>query len=76
MLLKDIHQSWQRFKMGLSIFVAGAVLLFTLSQYSTFLNYLSLAVLFVGFGLAMLGYIGIFLHRLSSINNKKTPPKF
>jgi len=42
MLKQDIHKSWQRFKIGLSIFVVGVLLLFTLSELHITLHYLSL----------------------------------
>jgi len=54
MLKQDIHKSWQRFKIGLSIFVVGVLLLFTLSELHITLHYLSLLILFVGFAIAML----------------------
>ena len=76
MLTQDIHKSWQRFKIGLTIFVVGVLLLFTLSHLHTSLYVLGLTVLFVGFVIAMFGYIGIFLARFSSLKNKKPPPKF
>jgi uncharacterized membrane protein YidH (DUF202 family) len=74
--MTDIHTCWQRFKLGLSLFVVGVVLLFTLSTYHPLLNYLSIAVLIIGFAIAMLGYSGIFLQRFSSFKNIKKPPKF
>ncbi|SVE63695.1 uncharacterized protein METZ01_LOCUS516549, partial [marine metagenome] len=40
MLKQDIHKSWQRFKIGLSIFVVGVLLLFTLSELHITLHYL------------------------------------
>ncbi|QDG36630.1 hypothetical protein FJN13_18205 [Alteromonas mediterranea] len=76
MLTQDIHKSWQRFKMGLTLFVVGVLLLFTISHLHTTLYYLSLLVLFVGFALAMLGYFGIFIQRFSFLKDKKPPPKF
>mgnify|MGYP006058380537 FL=1 len=76
MLEQDIHKSWQRFKIGLSIFVVGVLLLFTLSELHIALHYLSLIILFIGFTIAMLGYWGIFIQRFSFVKNKKPPPKF
>jgi len=76
MLKQDIYKSWQRFKIGLSIFVVGVLLLFTLSELHIALHYLSLIILFIGFTIAMLGYWGIFIQRFSFIKNKKPPPKF
>ncbi|TKB02653.1 hypothetical protein E5672_12360 [Alteromonas portus] len=76
MLKQDIHKSWQRFKVGLSIFVVGVLLLFTLSELHASLHYLSLFILFIGFAIAMLGYFGIFVQRFSFIKNKKPPPRF
>ncbi|KTF06510.1 conserved hypothetical protein, membrane [marine sediment metagenome] len=76
MLTQDPLKSWQRFKIGLSIFVVGVLLLFTLSEFHIALRYLSLLVLFIGFAIAMLGYWGIFIQRFSLIKNKKPPPKF
>ncbi|NOH58614.1 hypothetical protein F0261_11295 [Alteromonas sp. 07-89-2] len=76
MLKQDIHKSWQLFKIGLSIFVVGVLLLFTLSELHITLHYLSLLILFVGFAIAMLGYWGIFIQRFSFMKNKKPPPKF
>ena len=76
MLKHDPYKSWQRFKIGLSIFVVGVLLLFTLSELHDALRYLSLLVLFLGFAIAMLGYWGIFIERFSFMKNKKPPPKF
>ena len=76
MQTQDIHKSWQRFKIGLTIFVVGVLLLFTLSHIHTSLYLLSMTVLFGGFVIAMFGYIGIFLARFSSLKNRKPPPKF
>jgi len=73
---QDIHKSWQRFKIGLAIFVVGVLLLFTISDAHFSLHYLSLVVLFVGFVIAMFGYWGIFIQRFSFLKNKKPPPKF
>ncbi|WP_412723623.1 hypothetical protein [Alteromonas sp. D210916BOD_24] len=76
MSIPNIHQSWQRFKIGLTIFVVGAVLLFSTGALHEVFYYLSLVVLLGGFGYAMWGYMGIFLQRFSFIKNKKSPPKF
>lgn len=76
MLTQDIHKSWQRFKVGLAIFVAGVVLLFSLSHVHLAFYYLSVGILLIGFGYAMLGYAGIFLQRFAFIKDKKPPPKF
>lgn len=76
MLTQDPLKSWQRFKIGLSIFVVGVLMLFTLSELHVALRYLSLLVLFLGFAIAMLGYWGIFIQRFSFMKNKKPPPKF
>ena len=71
MLKQDIHKSWQRFEIGLYIFVVGVLLLFTLSELHITLHYLSLLILFVGFAIAMLGYWGIFIQRFSFIKKQK-----
>ncbi|WP_025257247.1 hypothetical protein [Alteromonas sp. ALT199] len=76
MLTQDSFKSWQRFKIGLSIFVVGVLLLFTLSELHVALHYLSLLILFIGFTIAMMGYWGIFIQRFSFMKNKKPPPKF
>tara|TARA_Y100000296_G_scaffold59742_1_gene69079 strand:- start:502 stop:732 length:231 start_codon:yes stop_codon:yes gene_type:complete len=76
MLKQDVHKSWHRFKIGLSIFVVGVLLLFTLSELHIGFHYLSLLILFIGFAIAMLGYWGIFTQRFSFLKNKKPPPKF
>jgi len=76
LITQDVHKSWQRFKIGLAIFVVGAVLLLSTSHWHIAIYYLSLTVLLSGFTFAMLGYVGIFLHRFTFIKNKKTPPKF
>jgi hypothetical protein len=71
----DIHTSWQRFKIGLAIFVAGVVLLFSISDIHIVLHYVSLAVLLCGFAYSMWGYMGIFLQRFASLKNAKRPPE-
>jgi len=71
--MKDVNTSWQRFKIGLSIFVVGAVCLLLLSQYHIVIYLFSLATLFIGFAFAMYGYVGIFLSRFSSFTSKKPP---
>ena len=72
----DIHKSWQRFKLGLVLFVAGVCLLLTISALHIFLYYVALIILLLGFVIAMTGYAGIFMQRFSFIKNKKTPPDF
>lgn len=72
----DVHKSWRRFKLGLALFVAGVVQLFTLSHLSTFLYYYSIATLLVGFVIAMSGYIGIFMQRFAFLKDKKIPSSF
>ena len=72
----DLHKSWQRFKLGLTLFVAGVLLLFTVSPLHISLYYASLAILLIGFVIAITGYVGIFVQRFSFLKNKKTPPDF
>jgi hypothetical protein len=62
--------------MGLAIFVAGVVLLFSISSIHVSLHYVSLAVLLCGFAYSMWGYLGIFLQRFAALKNAKRPPKF
>lgn len=76
MITQDVNKSWQRFKIGLAIFVVGVLLLFLTSHIHIALYYLSISVLLVGFAIAMFGYFGIFIQRFSFIKNKKPPPKF
>ncbi|WP_334014043.1 hypothetical protein [Alteromonas sp. S167] len=76
LITQDVHKSWQRFKIGLAIFVAGAVMLLSISHWHIAVHYLSLSVLFGGFAYAMFGYAGIFLNRFTFLKNKKPPPKF
>ncbi|AUC90442.1 MAG: hypothetical protein CL600_03760 [Alteromonas sp.] len=74
MPIPDIHTSWQRFKIGLTIFAVGVVLLFFISHLYAVLHYFSVAVLLCGFAYAMWGYFGIFMQRFSSLKNIKPPP--
>jgi len=74
--MKDVHKSWQRFKLGLALFVAGVAQLFLLSPLHISLYYYSLATLLIGFIIAMIGYAGIFLHRFAFLKNNKPPPDF
>ncbi|OJF69833.1 hypothetical protein BK026_14195 [Alteromonas sp. V450] len=79
MFNQNVHKSWRQFKIGLTVFVAGAAMLFTISHLHLLTYVLSLAVLFGGFIIAMWGYLGIFLQRLSLIKDKKgikPPSKF
>lgn len=66
--LTALHRSWGRFKAGLALFIAGATLLMTVSHYHAALYYLSLAILFVGFVIAMSGYLSILWQRLKGMN--------
>ena len=72
----DLYKSWQRFKLGLALFVVGVLLLFTISAIHILAYYFSLAILLLGFIIAISGYIGIFIQRFSFLKNKKTPPNF
>ena len=72
----DINKSWQRFKLGLALFVVGAFCLLLLSRLHPVIYFISLGTLLLGFAIAMLGYLGIFLQRFASFKNKKTPPRF
>lgn len=68
--MADIYQSWRRFKLGLTLFACGVLLLLTLGSYAV-VYYLSLAILLPGFGIAMWGYAGIFLSRFSGLKNTR-----
>lgn len=75
-MMLDINKSWQRFKLGLGLFVVSAFCLLLLSSVHPFLYFTSLGLLLIGFAIAMFGYAGIFLQRFASFKNKKPPPKF
>ncbi|MBU2978365.1 hypothetical protein [Alteromonas sp. C1M14] len=66
-----LHRSWHRFKLGLMIFIAGATLLLTVAQQHQILYFLSIAILFIGFGIAMTGYLAILWQRLKTMNPAK-----
>jgi hypothetical protein len=72
----DINKSWQRFKLGLGLFVVSAFCLLLFSRLHPAIYFISLGTLFVGFAIAMLGYWGIFLQRFARFKNKKPPPRF
>ncbi|QJR80851.1 hypothetical protein CA267_008690 [Alteromonas pelagimontana] len=69
--LKDPVTSWNRFKLGLVIFLVGVALLFIAGPIHIGLHFFALAVLLCGFAIAMTGYAGIFLQRITSLNPKK-----
>ncbi len=66
--LTALHRSWGRFKAGLVLFIVGATMLMTVSHYHPALYYLSLAILFTGFIIAMSGYLTILWQRLKGMN--------
>ncbi|OFC71603.1 hypothetical protein [Alteromonas confluentis] len=66
--LTALHRSWGRFKFGLVLFIIGATLLITVSHFHAAIYYLSLIILFVGFVIAMSGYLTILWQRLKGMN--------
>lgn len=65
------QQRWQGFVRGLVIFTLGALLLVFTAEYSVWLYWLSLAILFTGFAVAMRFYAGLFMQRMSSFREAK-----
>ncbi|WP_218310509.1 hypothetical protein [Alteromonas antoniana] len=65
------QQRWQGFVRGLVIFSLGALLLVFTAEYAVWLYWLSLAILFTGFAIAMRYYAGIFMQRISSFGDAK-----
>lgn len=74
--LPALHRSWHRFKLGLMMFVIGAMLFMTVSQFHIALYYLSLGILLGGFAFAMLNYLVMLWLRLKAMNpaNKRRFP--
>ncbi|QPG07264.1 hypothetical protein IT774_16220 [Salinimonas marina] len=64
----SLTASWRRFKWGLAIFLTGLAGLLLTSQWHEVAYYCSMAILLAGFALAMVGYAGIFWHRISGLN--------
>lgn len=64
-------QRWQGFLLGLGVFALGAALLLLLGDQHQGWYWLSLAVLFGGFALAMRCYISLFLARFNSLRHAK-----
>ncbi|MEG3765502.1 hypothetical protein [Alteromonas sp. 14N.309.X.WAT.G.H12] len=67
----SLLRSWHRFRLGLIIFIAGATLLLTVAQLHQVLYIISIAILFVGFAIAMTGYLAILWQRLKRMNPAK-----
>lgn len=66
----DIYRSWRRFKLGLALFACGVLVLLPLGHIPV-AYYLSLAILLLGFAIAMWGYAGIFLQRFAGLKNAR-----
>ncbi|MCU7553537.1 hypothetical protein OCL06_02860 [Alteromonas sp. ASW11-19] len=64
-------QRWQGFLLGLAVFALGAALLLILGDRSRGWYWLSLAVLFGGFAIAMRCYISLFLSRFDFLRHAK-----
>lgn len=65
------QQRWQGFVRGLVIFILGALLLMGTADYAAWLYWLSLAVLFTGFAIAMRYYAGLFFQRIGAFREAK-----
>jgi len=69
--LTDPQRCWRRFTAGLVVFMVGAGLLLSVAHYHVALYWLSLSILFMGFALAMSGYLGLFVQRFSILSDAK-----
>ncbi len=67
-----LSKSWHRFKWGVLVFVLGAGGLFVTDENSIETLWLSVAVMLLGFALAMSGYIGIFLNRFNRLRDARS----
>ena len=79
-LLKFANQTdkrWAEFKLGLGIFVIGALLILAGARWWMYLQIPAILILFVGFLLAAKGYFGILIYRLTShVKIAKLPAEF
>ena len=63
-----LSASWRRFKWGLALFLTGLAGLLLTSEWHVAAYYASMLILLAGFAVAMVGYAGIFWHRISGLN--------
>lgn len=64
----DPQGSWRRFILGLLIFISGlSGLLLNTQPQSAWLDNLCVLVMLIGFGFAMIGYVGIFASRFNRL---------
>lgn len=73
-LASNPNQRWTEFKLGLAIFVAGAMAILVGAQYWIWLQIPGLLLLAIGALIAAKGYAGILIYRLSGSFNKVKPP--
>jgi peptidoglycan/LPS O-acetylase OafA/YrhL len=71
LFMAEVQQSWTRFFTGLVCFVVGVlVMVFGVHWHDAF-YYIGLVILLLGFVVAMLGYLGIFIDRIKSMKVKR-----
>ncbi len=58
-------RSWSRFKLGLAIFVVGAVLVLLGAYHWVWWQVPGLVCLAIGFSIAAVGYLGLLANRLT-----------
>lgn len=68
------QQSWANFKVGLIIFVVGAILLLLGAKYLIWLQIPAVICLAIGLGFAAKGYVGIFASRFYQSFSQLKPP--
>lgn len=73
-LASDPTQRWTEFKLGLGIFVVGAIAILAGAKYWIWLQVPGVLLIALGGIIAAKGYAGILLFRLSSSFNKSKPP--
>ncbi|WP_265617750.1 hypothetical protein [Alteromonas aquimaris] len=67
-----LSKSWHRFKWGLLVFALGASGMLFADAQSIITLWVSVAIMLMGFALAMSGYIGIFLNRFTRLRESRS----
>ncbi|MCW8093322.1 hypothetical protein [Alteromonas sp. ASW11-130] len=67
-----LSKSWHRFKWGLLVFALGASGMLFTDEQSIVTLWVSVAIMLLGFALAMSGYLGIFLNRFNRLRETRS----
>lgn len=69
-LINQPQLAWRRFIFGAIIFAFGLIPMLLINTANPLFHWLFVAIMFIGFTIAMTGYLAIFVSRFNHVKNR------